>query len=104
MSFLPTRELVPSGYCALWENNPWNPGARLVMRRISFDRDALMLSAREARHLLEAGGFEIVRTDHCFVFLRALRFLRFFEPALRGAPIGAQFRVLARRSRLRESA
>jgi SAM-dependent methyltransferase len=98
------ESLRPGGHFALWENNPWNPGARLVMRRISFDRDAVMLSAREARRLLEAGGFEIVRTDHCFVFPRALRGLRFLEPALRGAPIGAQYQVLARRPRLRGSA
>ena len=34
------RALRPTGLFALWENNPWNPGTRFVMRRIDFDRDA----------------------------------------------------------------
>lgn len=89
--------LSPGGLFSLWENNPWNPGARYVMWRIPFDRDAVMLSARGARRLLEAGGLEIVRTDHLFVFPGALRALRFLEKRLRGAPIGAQYQVLARR-------
>jgi SAM-dependent methyltransferase len=89
--------LRPGGYFALWENNPWNPGARFVMWRIPFDRDAVMLSARGARRALVAGGFEIVRTDHLFVFPRALRGLRFLESHLRAAPLGAQYQVLARK-------
>src|SRR5262249_13102846 len=36
--------LAPGGWLALFENNPWNPGTRLVMRRIAFDRDAIPLS------------------------------------------------------------
>lgn len=89
--------LRPGGHFALWENNPWNPGARYVMWRIPFDRDAQMLSARRARELLAAAGFEIVRTDYLFVFPRALRGLRFLEEHLRATPIGAQYQVLARR-------
>lgn len=89
--------LRPGGFFALWENNPWNPGARYVMWRIPFDRDAVMLSAGEARRALVAAGFEIVRTDHLFVFPRALRGLRFLEAHLRAAPLGAQYQVLARR-------
>ena len=42
--------LRPGGLFAFWENNPWNPGTRLVMSRIPFDRDAITLSA------LERGG------------------------------------------------
>ena len=67
------------------------------MWRIPFDRDAQMLSARRARELLAAAGFEIVRTDYLFVFPRALRGLRFLEEHLRATPIGAQYQVLARR-------
>ncbi len=89
--------LQPGGHFALWENNPWNPGARYVMWRIPFDRDAQMLSARAACRLLVAAGFEIVRTDHLFIFPRALRGLRFLEQHLRATPLGAQYQVLARR-------
>jgi len=36
--------LTPGAHLALFENNPWNPGTRMVMRRIPFDRDAIPLS------------------------------------------------------------
>jgi len=91
------ESLEPGGLFALWDNNRWNPGARLVMRRIPFDRGAVVLSAREARRLLEREGFEVVRVDHLFVFPRLLRLLRPLETRLARLPLGAQFQVLARR-------
>jgi SAM-dependent methyltransferase len=89
--------LEPGGVFALWDNNPWNPGARLVMRRIAFDRDAVMLSSREACRLLRVVGFEIVRVDYLFVFPRALRAFRPLERLLVKMPLGAQYQVLSRR-------
>jgi SAM-dependent methyltransferase len=83
------------GLFALWENNPWNPATRLVMRRIPFDRDAITLSAPETRRLLQARGFDILRTDFLFVFPRQLAALRRAEPALARLPLGAQYLVLA---------
>lgn len=91
------RSLRPGGLFAFWENNPWNPGARYVMSRIPFDRDAITLKPHEARRLLGAGGFEIVRTDFLFIFPRVLRWLRGVEPYLSRWPIGAQFLVLCRK-------
>jgi SAM-dependent methyltransferase len=89
--------LRAGGWFAFWENNPWNPGTRYVMSRIPFDRDAIMLSAPEARRLLAAGGFEVVCTDFLFIFPRALSWLRRMEPALSSLPLGAQYQVLARK-------
>ncbi len=88
------RSLKPGGIFGLWENNPWNPGTRLVMRRISFDRDAIMLSSREARRMLEAAGFRIVGARSAFFFPRALRALRLLEPALSHTQLGAQYLVI----------
>jgi SAM-dependent methyltransferase len=93
------RALRPGGLFAFWENNPWNPGARLVMHRIPFDRDADPLAPTEARRLLRAGGFEVLRTDFLFIFPRALRWLRRLEPPLARLPLGAQYEVLCRRPR-----
>lgn len=86
----------PGGPFALWENNPWNPGTRLVMRRIPFDRDAITLTPPEARRLLASRGFAVLRADFQFVFPRRLRWLRGLEPALAAAPFGAQYMVLGR--------
>jgi SAM-dependent methyltransferase len=90
------RCLRPGGVFALWENNPWNPGTQYVMHRCDFDRDAVKISAREARLLLSRGGFQILRTDFRFFFPRFLKALRPLEDALCHIPLGAQYMVLAK--------
>ena len=89
--------LRPGGLFAFWENNPWNPATRYVMSRCAFDRDSQMLSPPEARRLLRAGGFEMVRTDFRFIFPHVLRGLRSVEDLLFRLPLGAQYQVLCRR-------
>jgi SAM-dependent methyltransferase len=88
------RALRREGLFAFWENNPWNPGARYVMSRCEFDRDAAMLSAPQAQRLLRDGGFEIVQTNYLFIFPRLLRVLRGCELQLSRWPLGAQYQVL----------
>jgi len=90
-------QLKPGGIFALWENNPWNPGTRMVMKRIPFDRDAITLSAPETRRMVQGAGFELLRTDFMFIFPRSLAVLRGVEPALSCLPMGAQYQVLCRR-------
>jgi SAM-dependent methyltransferase len=92
------RSLSEGGYFSFWENNPWNPGTRLVMRRIPFDRDAKLLSPPHARELLTRAGFEVLRTDFLFLFPRALSALRPLEARLARFPAGAQYMVLCRKS------
>jgi SAM-dependent methyltransferase len=91
--------LRPGGVFGFWENNPWNPGTRLVMRRIPFDRDAVLLSPPEARRLLRRAGFTILRTDHWFIFPWWLKVLRPLERLLSRLPIGGQYQILAQRPR-----
>jgi SAM-dependent methyltransferase len=92
------RALCPGGLFAFWENNPWNPGTRWVMRRIPFDRDAIPLNAHVARRMLRRAGFEIIATDFLFIFPRVLRWLRPLESSLSSLPFGAQYQILCRRS------
>lgn len=91
------RYLKPGGYLGLWENNPWNPGTRMVMRRIPFDRDAIVISAREAASYLRKAGFDILVIDHLFIFPRLLRHLRGLETFLTALPLGAQYQILCKR-------
>ena len=91
------RALRPGGLFALWENNPWNPGARYVMSRIPFDRDAIVLSPIETRRLVRESGFEILRVDFLFFFPGFLSFLRVVEPLMSNLPLGGQYLVLCRR-------
>lgn len=88
----------PGGLFALFENNPWNPGTRLVMKRVPFDRDAIPLSSLETRRLLTAGGFRILKTVYLFYFPRWLAPLRSLEKFLTKLPLGAQYCVVAARS------
>jgi len=82
---------------AFWENNPWNPGMRYVMSRIPFDRDAVTLTAPETRRLLQAGGFEVLRTDFLFIFPRVLSWFRCVESLMTQLPLGAQYQFLCRK-------
>jgi SAM-dependent methyltransferase len=89
--------LSVGGYLAFWENNPWNPGTRLVMSRIPFDRDAVLLSPPHARALLRGSGFRVLRTDFLFLFPRLLAFLRPLERRVASIPAGAQYQVLCQK-------
>ena len=91
------HSLRPQGLFSFWENNPWNPGTRYVMSRITFDRDAITLSSIEARRLLRTSGFKVLRSDFLFYFPRSLRFLRWAERFLTRMPFGAQYQILCRK-------
>jgi len=90
------RSLRPGGLFAFWENNPWNPGTRWIMSRVSFDENAITITPPEARGLLRAAGFEVVETDFLFIFPRALSWLRWLEPLVARLPLGGQYMVLCR--------
>ena len=89
------QALRPGGWFAFWENNPWNPGTRVIMRRVPFDRDAVTITPPEARKLLRQAGFAVVRTDAWFLFPRALSWLRPLERLVHKLPLGGQYLVLA---------
>ena len=83
------------GYFALFENNPWNLGTRMVMSRIPFDRDAQTLSYLATQKLVKAGGFRLANASRfLFYFPRSLGMLRGLETFLREVPLGAQYYVL----------
>jgi SAM-dependent methyltransferase len=89
--------LRPGGRLAFFENNPWNPFTRLVMRNIPFDRDAILITPGRAAELLRGSGFETCQpTAYLFYFPRTLARLRPMEPSLARLPLGAQYFVLAK--------
>ena len=91
------RHLRPGGLFAFFENNPLNPGTRYVMSRIPFDRDAITLTPWNARSLLRAAGFSVLRTDYLFYFPKLLSVLRPIERLLTQVPLGAQYLVLCQK-------
>ncbi len=87
--------LVRKGGCfAVFENNPYSLAARLVMARMPFDRDAIMISHMDARRLLEDNGFRVTDIVHLFFFPRFLKWLRGLDPFLARVPLGAQYGIL----------
>jgi SAM-dependent methyltransferase len=89
------RVTRPGGVLAVFENNPWSVPARMVMRRIPFDTDAVMLRARELVDLARGAGFsDMLPVRYLFLFPKALRPLRVLERALEPLPLGAQYGVL----------
>lgn len=85
------RILKPGGVFAFWENNPWNPIVRLLMRLVPFDRDAIMLWPLEAKKLVSSGGLTFLDRTYYFIYPSSLAFLRPTEPALSGLPLGGQY-------------
>ena len=63
LPFVGLFALLTGGVLALFENNPWNPGTRLVMKRIPFDRNAQTISPRAGR-----AGRPAIRTSRaCWI-------------------------------------
>lgn len=91
------RALKPGGVFAFWENNPWNPVVRLLMRLVPFDRDAIMLWPLEARHLVCRGSLTFIDRTYFFVYPSVLAFLRPSEPSLCRVPLGGQYLLLFRK-------
>lgn len=91
------KVLRPGGLFCLWENNPWNPGTRYIMRKIPFDKEAIPLPPPETVALLKRNQFEILERDFAFYFPASLKVFRFMEPWLRKVPLGAQYCVLGRK-------
>ena len=86
----------PGGVFALWENNPWNPGTRLVMRASRSTGTPYRSRRRPAGACCAESGFEVVRTEFAFIFPHALRALRPVERYANRLPLGGQYMVLAR--------
>jgi SAM-dependent methyltransferase len=91
------ERLRSQGLWAFWDNNPFNPGTQWIIYRLPFERDSITISAFGARKLLNAGGFEVLDSQHLFIFPRFLRWFRPLEKHLTPYPIGAQYQLLCRK-------
>jgi SAM-dependent methyltransferase len=92
------RAIKPGGLACIWENSPLNPGTRLVMSMIPFDRGAQVLGPQELEVLELSAGLTPVAREYHFVFPRWLRTLDSLEPRLRDVPFGGQYLVAGLRA------
>ncbi len=91
------ESLRPGGLFALWENNPWHPIVKYNMSHAAIDQNAVPLTSRMARQLVQTHAFGILETQYWFVFPHFLGFLRPLEAPMSRLPVGAQYLVLSRK-------
>ncbi len=91
--------LGPPGILIIVEHNPLNPLTRWAVANCAFDDDAILLPSSEANGYFVHGGLELLRRDYIVFFPRLLAWLRQFERYLNWCPAGAQYALMARRTR-----
>jgi SAM-dependent methyltransferase len=88
------RVLRPGGLFCMIEHNPWNPVTRLIVKRCPVDRDAELLSARDASAVLQSAGIEVLETSYFLYFPRPIfSCMRGAEHRLRRLALGGQFAI-----------
>jgi SAM-dependent methyltransferase len=93
-----SRVIARKGLLLVYEHNPWNPLTRLVVSRCSFDKDAVLLSARQAARRVGQFGFGKIFTDYLIFVPSRNRLIRRWETAIiRKIPLGAQYALCAAR-------
>ena len=85
------RVTKPGGAVMLIEHNPLNPMTRRVVARCVFDRDAILLTARETEDLMGRAGLPKSVTRY-FMFLPFDgKLARLTSQLLQRCPLGAQY-------------
>ena len=87
------RVLRPGGLALIIEHNPFNPVTRHVVNRCEFDRDAVLLTARTCRHLMQGAGLKIVEKNYITFIPFQMRGVEQIERRLGWLPLGAQYIV-----------
>jgi SAM-dependent methyltransferase len=85
------RVTRPGGIVAVIEHNRFNPGTRRVVRTCVFDDDAILLPAREARHLLRDAGLDDLSVRYFLFSPWRPRAAERAERLLGAVPLGAQY-------------
>jgi SAM-dependent methyltransferase len=91
------RVTRPGGVVAIFEHNPWNPLTRKAVAGCEFDRDAVLVTRREAERLLRGSGMADVEGSYIVFFTRESPRLQRIERLLGPVPLGAQYVVSGRR-------
>jgi SAM-dependent methyltransferase len=86
------RVLKPGGLFIMIEHNPLNPLTKLVVSRVPLDKDAQLLSARDACLISSAAGLRPFLTEYFLYFPKSLyATLGRVENALGWLPLGGQY-------------
>jgi len=88
------RVLKPGGIFCMLEHNPVNPVTRLIVARCRVDRNAELLTARQASQVIRSSELEVLETSY-FLYLpeRIFRRIGRVETLFQRWPLGGQFAV-----------
>lgn len=85
------------GTFVLFEHNPYNPLTQKAVAGCEFDKDAILIRARDMAQTMSKSGWRDIQIRYHVFFPQALAGLRGLEPALGWLPLGGQYSVTARR-------
>lgn len=92
------RITKPSGVLAIYEHNPLNPLTVRAVNTCPLDVNAKLIKGSTMRKRALAGGWEEAQVDYKLFFPSALSAMRPMECHLEWLFLGAQYRMLARKS------
>ena len=94
------RVMKPGGRLYIFEHNPFNPVTRSIVNSCPFDEDAVLLSSRLTRRLLDTARFGEVKVRYTIFFPRHRLFNAFLrlERLLSWLPLGGQYYARAVKS------
>ncbi|MBT4483247.1 MAG: class I SAM-dependent methyltransferase [Candidatus Latescibacteria bacterium] len=94
-----TREIkkmiADNGMLFIFEQNPFNPVTRYMVKTCPFDSDAELISLRKMKKLLLEEDFVIDMTRYTLFFPSFLKKLTFLEQKIGWLPFGGQYYVKA---------
>lgn len=94
------RVTKPGGLLVVYEHNPLNPLTVRAVNTCPFDANARLIRASALRRRAVEARWTQVRAAYKVFFPAPLRALRPLEPQLGWCPLGAQYRVSARRLKI----
>ena len=89
------RVLRPGGMAVVFEHNPANLLTMRVVNRCAFDRDAVLLDAKETANRFERSGFALVKRRFILTLPASNSVLRKLDRVFARLPLGAQYYVSA---------
>lgn len=91
------RILKPNGRFIIFEHNPYNPLTVHAVNTCIFDKNAILISARNFKKNLLASYFKVEKIAYRIFFPHALRKFRFIEKFLTWLPLGGQYYIVVRK-------
>jgi len=83
--------LAKNGKIFVFEHNPYNPLARLIVKLSILDRGASLISSRDMAALFREAGICPVESKYIIFFPKIFKVFRPLETFLGGFPVGAQY-------------